>query len=272
MTTAYDTWVAAGRPITPAQPIRELVDQLRAAYPAGAGQFGWYADEAHYTADPPLDHTPYSVDGWPLADPHWYVCATDIMVTAVGGLDAAQAIFDRLLASARDGSAPWLKYLIWQGKNYDVRNGWASADADNHYDHIHVSTRTDYLAASLGGWSLIPEVTMLRYLFVNFPDLTSTMPGYGRVHATDGVRYRIEPHGKTFQSAMLAAGAPRVYTVDFKVVGGSYAEAVGVMCGMADHIDGTGNVDTGAILAGVRDALADEAEAGADALRAEPAP
>src|SRR5262245_15154499 len=199
--TAYDRWVAAGRPLTPAQPIRELVAQLKAAYPAGADQFNWYANEAHYQADPPQDHTPYSVDGWPNAAPHWYVSATDIMVNAVGGVPAAQAIFDHLLASGKDGSAPWLKYLIWQGNNYDIRNGWNAATADNHYDHIHVSTRTDYLSTGLGGWTVTGDDmpltdadvakiwTMAGMLFNRGTDaqqkpLVTPRDGLNRMHST----------------------------------------------------------------------------------------
>lgn len=261
--TAYETWVAAGRPVTPAQPIREIVDQLRAAFLAGAGQFGWYADDAHYQADPPLDHTPYSVDGWPAPDPQWFVCATDIMVSAVGGLDVAQAIFNHLLESGRNGSAPWLKYLIWQGKNYDVRNGWNAATADDHYDHIHVSTRTDHLTTGLGGWTITGG------------DVSTADVIVGESQLWDQAAKRSTPTGRNFANA--------VYAVVSAGVADEFAALRAVIQQLADHITaGGGNVDTDAILAGVdtrlaalrdqldanvRDALADEAEAGAKMLR-----
>ena len=153
----YYTWDRLGRPVEPATPIRELVAQLKVAYPMGASQFGWYANEAHYQAVPPGDHTPYSADGWPLPDPQWVVFATDIMVSAVGGTAEAQRIFDHLLASGKDGSAPWLKYVIWQATIYDVRHGWQPQRNAGHFDHIHVSVRTDHRNTHLGSWSVVPE-------------------------------------------------------------------------------------------------------------------
>lgn len=86
-----------------------------------------------------------------------------------------------------------------------------------------------------------PEAAMLRYLFVNFPDLTADMPGFGRVHCTDGVRYRIESKGKTWQDIMGRAGAPVPALVDGNVTGGTYAVAVATLCGMPDHEGTNGN-------------------------------
>lgn len=155
--TLYSRWDAAGRPITPAQPVEDLVGKLKAAYPAGARQFSWYANDAHYQAVPPQDHTPYSADAWPISPcPQWYVFATDVMVAAVGGVAEADKLFRYWLAEAKSGRAPWIKYLIWQGHIYDVRHGWAQQSADGHFDHIHVSVRTDHQHTSLGGWSVTP--------------------------------------------------------------------------------------------------------------------
>lgn len=153
----YYSWAALGRPLEPATPIRELVGQLKAAYPQHADRFSWFANEEHYTAVPPQDHTPYSFDGWPLPDPQWVVFATDIMVDAVGGTTEAQRIFDHLMASAKNGKAPWIKYLIWKATIYDVRHGWAAQANSGHFDHIHVSARTDFRFAHLGSWSVVPE-------------------------------------------------------------------------------------------------------------------
>lgn len=151
----YSQWNALGRPHTPAQPIRDLVTKLRAAFPQGR-YFNWEANEAHYTADPPEDHTPFSYTGWPLPSPHWVVFATDIMTSDVGGAAGGQKLFDYYISQARAGKMPWLKYLIWQAKLYDVRNGWKSQPNSGHFDHIHFSARTDYQNYSLGDWSVVP--------------------------------------------------------------------------------------------------------------------
>lgn len=151
----YSQWNALGRPHVPAQPIRDLVAKLKAAFPQGR-YFNWEANEAHYTAYPPEDHTPYSYTGWPLPSPHWVVFATDIMTSDVGGAAGGQKLFDYYISQARAGKMPWLKYLIWQAKLYDVRNNWNSQPNSGHYDHIHFSARTDFEHYSLGDWSVVP--------------------------------------------------------------------------------------------------------------------
>lgn len=150
----YSQWNALGRPVTPAQPIRELVAKYKTAFPKGKF-FGWGANEEHYTANPPQDHTPFSYDGWPLVSPHWFVFATDIMVSDVGQ-STMQAIVDYMLREARAGRLPWLKYIIWQAKIYDVRHGWVAQLSSGHYDHAHFSVRTDAQFTSLGDWSILP--------------------------------------------------------------------------------------------------------------------
>lgn len=151
----YSQWNALGRPKTPAQPIRDLVTKLKAAFPQGRF-FNWEANEAHYTAVPPQDHTPFSYTGWPLSSPHWVVFATDIMTSDVGGAAGGQRLFDYYISEARAGRMPWLKYLIWQARLYDVRNNWQSQANSGHFDHIHISVRTDFQNHSLGSWSVIP--------------------------------------------------------------------------------------------------------------------
>ena len=151
----YYQWDSLGRPLEPAQPIRDVVERMRAAYPAAAHTFSWYANEAHYTAVPPQDHTPFSVTGWPAWSPEWWVFATDIMHNPALGVDC-NVLFAYWLAEAKAGRMPWLKYLIWQAKLYDVRNRWQPQTNAGHYDHIHLSARTDYQHTGLGSWSLTP--------------------------------------------------------------------------------------------------------------------
>lgn len=153
----YYSWDAAGRPVWPSQPIREYVERLKATFPRGAAAnlFGWYANEAHYQANPPQDHTPYSATGWPLPSPQWYVFATDVMHRPDLGVDC-NVLFPYWLAEAKAGRTPWVKYLIWQAKLYDVRNNWAPQANSGHFDHIHISVRTDWVNKGLGAWSLTP--------------------------------------------------------------------------------------------------------------------
>lgn len=155
---AYYTWDRLGRPLEPAIPILDFVKAMRAAFPraAEANQFSWHADEAHYQADYPQDHTPFSVTGWPLASPQWWVFATDIMHRPDLGVDCDE-LFVYWLSEARSGRVPWLKYMIYKRKIYDVRNDWRSQDAVGHDTHIHLSARTDHQYTHLGNWSAVPE-------------------------------------------------------------------------------------------------------------------
>lgn len=152
----YYSWDRLGRPLEPATPIREIVERLKVAYPRAASLFSWYANEAHYQAEPPQDHTPYSYDGWPVPDPQWIVCATDVMHRPDLGVDCGE-LFAYWIREARASRMPWLKYLIWQARIYDVRHGWQEQRASGHFDHIHLSTRTDHIDTHLGSWSLTPE-------------------------------------------------------------------------------------------------------------------
>ena len=154
---AYSRWLALGKPLQPAQPVRDIVGRLSAAYPraAAAYQFSWFSNDDHYLADYPQDHTPFSVDGWPHPAPQWWVCATDVMHRPDLGVDC-HVLARYWLAEARAGRMPWLKYMIWQATIYDVRYGWRAQPSAGHFDHIHLSTRTDFLDRGLGTWSPIP--------------------------------------------------------------------------------------------------------------------
>lgn len=201
---AYSAWTRAGRPVTPAQPVREIVTRMKAAFPAASSTFGWYANEAHYQANPPEDHTPFSATGWPLPSPQWFVFATDIMHNPGLGVDC-NVLFSYWISEARAGRMPWLKYLIWQAKIYDVRNGWRPQSNSGHFDHIHISARTDFLNGGLGSWSLVPgqpkELTDMPLVFKAVPTgRVGVTGGAGWTHIADpkrmgSVRYVIELNG-----------------------------------------------------------------------------
>ena len=158
---AHKAWVSAGKPLSPCQPIRDYVTRLKAAFPraAAANLFSWYTNDAHLLAVPPQDHTPFSATGWPVASPRWVVHATDVTHRPDLGVDCS-ALFPYWLSEARAGRTPWVKYLIWQARLYDVRNDWRPVGNSGHFDHVHISTRTDHEDTSLGAWPLIPGINV----------------------------------------------------------------------------------------------------------------
>lgn len=157
---AYWRWIAAGKPLSPSTPVREFVLAMQAAFPRAAAinLINWYTNDAHLTAEPPEDHTPFSETDWPdvlESPPDWLVFATDIMHRPDLGLDCG-ALFLYWITEARDGRMPFLKYLNWQALRYDVRNGWRPVPTTGHFDHIHLSFRTDWRTRGLEGWPVIP--------------------------------------------------------------------------------------------------------------------
>lgn len=228
----FHTWERLGRPLEPAQPVREIVDRLKVAFPRAAALFGWHADEAHYTADPPQDHTPFSADGWPAPDPQWWVCATDVMHRPDLGVDC-RSLFGYWLSEARAGRMPWLKYLIWQATIYDVRHGWRPQPSAGHFDHIHLSTRTDHLTTHLGAWPLVPEEDDM-----DVKDLFSANTRSG----AHPVLFLPAFNKLTEDAAAAAAGVTALRAVVEQLA--------------AVITAGGGTVDTAAILAGVDNRLA----------------
>lgn len=152
-TQAFYDWVHAGRPFLVCAPGRDyLVAFERAGWPVAS--LGTIGDTAHLTADRPQDHCPFSVTGWPAGNPYPYVLAFDAGHDPASGRDMGP-IVDRWLSEARAGRTPWVKYIVWRGQLYDVRNGWKPVAASDHFDHAHVSFRTDWYNKSIGSWSPI---------------------------------------------------------------------------------------------------------------------
>lgn len=132
-TDAYRLWVARGRPWSLATPIATLQTWARAAGVEIKGTIG-RDDASHLQAAVPQDHTPFPAKPWPQPLPGYIVCAID---TANGPWAP------RLLAAARHGNAPYVKYLNYGRKHYDIRDGWKPTVSDD--EHLHVSIRSDYL-------------------------------------------------------------------------------------------------------------------------------
>jgi hypothetical protein len=155
-TQAYWDWVEAGKTWHLCKPAIEvkaaIIDRLGDKV---ASQLGTIGDDDHLTADRPQDHTPYSVTEWPVQLGAYVVNALDIMHKPNLGLDC-NVLFGYWLVEAKAGRMPWLKYLIWQAKLYDVRNDWRAEPNSGHFDHIHLSFRTDWVDRDIGGWSPFP--------------------------------------------------------------------------------------------------------------------
>jgi len=137
-TQAYYTWVQRGRPYTVAQPIKDLVDAAARAGVPCLGVLG-SDDTRHLQAAVPQDHTPFPVNPWPVALPGYVVCAADFR-------DGPWS--DRLLADAKAGRAPYVKYLNFRNNHYDIRSGWAPTYSSD--PHLHVSCRSDFLGYRAG--------------------------------------------------------------------------------------------------------------------------
>jgi hypothetical protein len=150
-------WESQGRPWRLATPLVDMVDRLKAAHPQLV--YGTLGDDSHLNAVPPEDHTPFSATGYPKASPYPVVHALDVMHHPESGVDAGK-LFAYWLAEAKAGRMPWLKYLIWQAKIYDVRFGWRPQSSSGHFDHVHLSSRTDAENTHLGAWSPVPEDDM----------------------------------------------------------------------------------------------------------------
>jgi hypothetical protein len=151
----YAYWVADGRPVIPALPVRETVERFEARYPGAKPILGWYTNDAHLKAATPEDHTPFSETGWPVPNPYPYVCATDLMPYSAYDLDE---VFAYWLAEARAGRTPWVKYLIYKDRIYTIWRGFvADVYRGAYHNHIHMSVLTTWVDRSIGSWSPIPE-------------------------------------------------------------------------------------------------------------------
>ncbi len=152
-TAAFRDWVKAGRPWRLCQPVAEYRAQLIAG-PWDASTIGTIGDEAHLTAEVPQDHCPFSVTGWPGNHPYPLILAIDVMDNPSAGRDV-NALVAYWIGEARLGHTPWVKYVIWRGQRWDVRNNWSAVSASGHFDHAHVSFRTDYALSSVGSWQVL---------------------------------------------------------------------------------------------------------------------
>ncbi len=137
-TQAYYDWNRAGRPFNVCIPVANLVTLARRH---GVPILGTIGNDDHLQSNNPQDHTPFSVTAWPNPLPGYIVTAGDI---------ADGPHVDRLIADAKSGRAPWIKYINARGKQWNVKNGWNPVP--NSDQHCHVSARTDHLYWTDSSW------------------------------------------------------------------------------------------------------------------------
>jgi hypothetical protein len=133
----YWKWLDAGKPYRLARPIEELKRRARAA---GVRWLGDLGNDAHLQAEPPEDHTPFSATARPVPLPGYVVTAIDF---------ADGPHFDRMVADARAGRIPWLKYINGRGVQYSSRDGFKTARRSSDR-HTHVSIHSDWCDRSTG--------------------------------------------------------------------------------------------------------------------------
>lgn len=148
-TQAFHNWELAGRPFRLARPIAQLADQVL-DHP-DLTLVGTLGDESHLTDPTPEDHTPFSIDEWPVSIDGFVVTAIDIGGPPEVVGEAAQ----RLLAERPF----WLKYLIWRGPVgavglRDRRFDFKAQEGSGHTTHMHVSIRADAIDDSIGDYEL----------------------------------------------------------------------------------------------------------------------
>jgi len=151
--SGFRDWIAAGSPYTLIPPARALQRTLRAR-----GFTVWdYPDYAHQIDEPPEDHTPYSVTGWPGTNARWNARALDIMPK--GSTAAARAswaarhelanLARRIIADKTAGrpGTEWIKYLNWTDEGGVCRQErWTPSHetrSSTDREHIHISGRSD---------------------------------------------------------------------------------------------------------------------------------
>lgn len=141
--SSYPGWVADGKPAYEAQPIADMFNYFKSK---GFTVY-WYPNQAHLTATPPEDHTPFSHTPWPGAQPYPLCLALDLMPKD-GDARSLTKLARQIIADKRSGVAPWIKYMNWTDENNKCwHTKWQPNEvttASTDRDHIHISIRTDW--------------------------------------------------------------------------------------------------------------------------------
>lgn len=144
----YAFWRDNGQPYSDAVPIREQRAALVRIYGPGVlgEQLGTRGNQAHMTAHPPQDHTPFSATGWPVESPYGYGHA----------LDWSGPNHERLgnywIAQRTAGRSPWVKYINLRRVHYAWQPNLTRLTSSDL--HLHESIRSDWTQRSMAhGWA-----------------------------------------------------------------------------------------------------------------------
>lgn len=141
--TAYNQWVASGKPYKLSRPCREFRVLLQRA----GFHVDHYPDHRHQVADPPEDHDPYSATGWPDTSAQWIAHALDVMPD--GAPVPLPKLARAIIAAKNQGvhGTEWIKYINWTDESGDCRHekwqpNYASSSSTDT-GHLHISARSD---------------------------------------------------------------------------------------------------------------------------------
>lgn len=201
MTSAqHAAWIKGGKKWSAAQPVREFVDVLRRYDPNA--EIGILGNNAHLDAQPPEDHTPYSVDG-----PAGVVKAFDYSGKNMDTL-ALHWIND-----ARRGNIKLIKYINFNNLQWHHRDGFQVPHPNADNGHVHVSFLPTAVYTSIAGYNVTgQDMDLLSPLhgdtglpgrnadavLVDLENLRAFLYGIlqpdGTIHAHDGLPLVNQPH------------------------------------------------------------------------------
>lgn len=190
VTRAYEAWKAGGEVWTPARPVTDLLIWAKIN---GVRVLGTIGNDAHLTADRPMDHTPFASTQWPIRLDKPVVCAIDLDNVERDGVTLGQAI-ER---DFREGRLPWLKYMNHGGRHIDSRDIDGDGERFEVYDssdeHVHLSIRTDWADRGIGTfdpWREDDDMPTVEDLLSGRVKLTKATAD--RLGMQEGEEYRLD--------------------------------------------------------------------------------
>lgn len=271
-------WIAKGSPFELMRPARAVRDRLRAhgytVYDIGNRQ--------HLEHEPPEDHTPYSETGYPKRAKYGIGYAADIMPPKPGQrsmlngkvLPTLQQLGAQILKDRKAGvrGISWLKYMNWEpeadGRGPCYHESWQpNYRRTNSTDrgHIHASALTGFEESDIGDDYDPVERFYGEDTDVSKQDvIDATQSSRPFVSAGVAKEAKAAGWGPISDRALWEYTWSGVTALTAQVTA---LTSVVNQLGAAIQAGG-GSVDTAAILSGVRDALADLAEGGAEQVRA----
>lgn len=278
--TAYFQWVTVGKPYTLIRPARDLQRNVRRH---GLVVYD-YPNEAHLTAEPPEDHTPFSYTGYPGANRRWNARGLDVMPRSSTNAGRAEnaAIAEQIIAD-RDAKVPgteWIKYLnytdldgnCWHVSWQPEKRVTRSTDCG----HIHISGRSDFDDwAGAAGYDPVARLTGGDAEVVTDDDVRRIAQGVWELFRApvgpDGTAYNMQDHVlktefgvSTLKTAVTALAAEVARLAELILAGDGSADVAVILAGIQTKLDTL----RAQVEDDTRGAVADLGEGGAERVRA----